>query len=58
VRSSIADRVFLVEFFVNLFEVTGTEASVRAAVPAQARDTGHDFQQDVENWLNVTLRVG
>lgn len=58
VRSSIADRVFLVEFFVNLFEVTGTEASVRAAVPAQARDTGHDFQQDVEDWLNVTLRVG
>jgi hypothetical protein len=58
VRSSIADRVFLVEFFVNLFEVTGTEASVRAAIPAPSRDTGHDFRQDVEDWLNVTLRVG
>jgi hypothetical protein len=58
VRSSIADRVFLVEFFVNLFEVTGAEASVRAAIPAPSRDTGHDFQQDVEDWLNVTLRVG
>jgi hypothetical protein len=58
VRSSIADRVFLVEFFVNLFEVTGTEASVRAAIPAPSRDTRHDFRQDVEDWLNVTLRVG
>ena len=32
VRSSIADRAFLVEFFVNLFEVTGAEDSVRAAI--------------------------
>ena len=32
VRSSIADRAFLVEFFVNLFEVIGAEGSVRAAI--------------------------
>ncbi len=56
VRSSIADRAFLVEFFVNLFEVTGAEASVRAAIPTQARDGGHDFQQDVEEWLKVALQ--
>jgi len=56
VRSSIADRRFLVEFFVNLFEVTGAEASVRAAIAPRARDGGHDFQQDVEEWLAETLR--
>ena len=56
VRSSIADRAFLVEFFVNLFEVTGAEASVRAAIAPRARDGGHDFQQDVEEWLTETLR--
>ncbi len=34
VRSSINDRAFLVELFVNLFEVTNAEASVRHAVAA------------------------
>ena len=57
VRSSIADRAFLVEFFVNLFEVTGGEASVRAAIGPQARAGGQDFQQDVEDWLKVALRT-
>jgi hypothetical protein len=56
VRSSIADRAFLVEFFVNLFEVTGGEASVRAAIGPQARAGGQDFQQDVEDWLKVALK--
>jgi hypothetical protein len=56
VRSSVADRAFLVEFFVNLFEVTGAEASVRAAISPPARDDGHDFQRDVEEWLKVVLR--
>jgi hypothetical protein len=55
VRSSITDRAFLVEFFVNLFEVTGAEASVRAAIAPHRRDGGHDFQQDVEEWLATTL---
>lgn len=57
VRSSITDRTFLVEFFVNLFEMTGAEASVRAAIEPQAREGGHDFQQDVEEWLRVALRA-
>jgi len=51
VRSSISDRAFLVGFFVNLFEVTGAEESVRAAIPSQSRDAGHDFHHDVEDWL-------
>jgi hypothetical protein len=52
VRSSISDRAFLVDFFVNLFEVTGEEESVRAAIPGRP---SNDFQQDVEDWLKVTL---
>jgi hypothetical protein len=56
VRSSISDRAFLVEFFVNLFEVTGAEESVRAAIPGHPRDVGPDFQHDVEDWLAVALR--
>ncbi len=47
VRSSVDDRGFLIEFFVNLFEVTGAEASVRAAIASQSGD----FHHDVEEWL-------
>ena len=56
VRSSIADRAFLVECFVNLFEVSGAEESVRAAIPGRPRDVGPDFQHDVEDWLAVALK--
>jgi len=56
VRSSIADRAFLVEFFVNLFEVTGAEASVRAAIGPRARAGGHDFRHDVEEWLAIAWK--
>jgi hypothetical protein len=56
VRSSISDRAFLVDFFVNLFEVTGDEESVRAAIPHHAPTDGRDFQQDVEEWLKTTLK--
>jgi len=56
VRSSIADRAFLVEFFVNLFEVTGAEASVRSAIPVRSQEAELDFQHDVEEWLTLTLR--
>ena len=52
VRSSITDRAFLVDFFVNLFELSGAEDSVRAVT----RDASRDFQQDVEAWLALTLR--
>ena len=58
VRSSIADRAFLVEFFVNLFEVSGGEESVRAAIADRPRPSGlpRDFQQDVEEWLGTALK--
>ena len=54
VRSAIRDREFLVELFVNLFEVAGREDSVREQI---ARTTpnlrgrpegGRDFRTDVE----------
>lgn len=56
VRSSISDRAFLVEFFVNLFEVIGAEGSVRAAIARAPLGDGHDFQHDVEEWLAMALK--
>ncbi len=56
VRSSISDGAFLVEFFVNLFEVTGAERSVRAAIARPPLREGHDFQHDVEEWLAMALK--
>src|SRR5688572_17066313 len=62
VRSSIADREFLVELFVNLFEMTGSEASVREALPQHETHPpdpgaqGADFRSDVERWLEHVLR--
>jgi hypothetical protein len=50
VRSSIDDREFLVGIFVDLFETTGVEDSVR--------DTpGPDFRADVERWLAKTINA-
>jgi hypothetical protein len=61
VRSSIADRAFLVEIFVNLFEVTGTEDSVRDQIRDLPEDSagagGIDFRSDVERWLDRALRA-
>jgi hypothetical protein len=62
VRSSIADREFLVELFVNLFEMTGSEASVREALPQHETHPpdpgaqGSDFRSDIERWLEHVLR--
>jgi hypothetical protein len=59
VRSSIADRGFLTELFVNLFEVTGTEDSVREQLDdllLNTGSTGEDFRADVERWLTRALR--
>lgn len=56
VRSSIPDRRFLVEFFVNLFEITGSQESVRVVVGDTSSHNRRDFQQDVEAWLRLTLR--
>jgi hypothetical protein len=54
------DREFLVELFVNLFEVAGTEESVREQVAEIGRThaaiDGHDFRGDVEAWLDVALK--
>jgi hypothetical protein len=44
VRTSIADRDFLVDVFVELFEGTPAESALRAAA-------GGDFRADVERWL-------
>jgi len=59
VRSSIADRAFLVDVFVELLEVTHNEASVRQHLrdeaPPPAAD-GHDFRTDVDAWLGRAWR--
>jgi hypothetical protein len=52
VRSRIDDRAFLTGIFVELFEVTGAEDSVRGALGGSP---SADFQHDVERWLE---RVG
>jgi hypothetical protein len=63
VRSSIDNRTFLVDVFVNLFEVLGMEEAIRAdlarrgtAPAAEDAGTGRDFQSDVERWLADALR--
>jgi len=58
VASSLDDREFLVDFFVNLFEVTHAEDSVRIVLPEaeSALDGGIDFRHDVERWLRTVMR--
>ena len=59
VRSAIADREFLIGFFVELFEVGGDEESVRVRLDdlpaAPMRDDGRDFRLEVERWLDAAL---
>ena len=61
VRSSLTDRAFLVEVFLNLFEVAGAEESVRGQLragehrPAPADADGRDFRNDVERWLDAAM---
>jgi hypothetical protein len=62
VRTSITDRAFVVELFLNLFEVTSAEQSVREAlaeeqltVPPDQRVLGVDFRSDVERWVDHVL---
>jgi hypothetical protein len=68
VRSSIADRGFLVDFFVNLFEGTHAEPSVQHALarrdvtapPSMELELGtargRDFRAEVELWLDRVMR--
>jgi len=57
VRTTLEDRDFLAEIFVNLFEVTSTEESVRRQLPPSgATSANHDFRADVERWLERVLR--
>ena len=67
VRSSIADRGFLVDVFVALFEVRAMEAEIRRDL-AELEDelpvspspldtaTGSDFRVDIERWLQLVAR--
>jgi hypothetical protein len=67
VRSSIADRTFLVDVFVNLFEVRAMEGTIRADLDERRADAGSgdllaetadgtDFRVDVERWLELVAR--
>ena len=56
IRTSLTDREFLIDLFVNLFEVSGTEDSVRRALSADSRPDNGDFRSDVEMWLSHALR--
>jgi len=59
VRSSLTDRAFLVEVFVDLFEGTAVEPDLQAALGSgDAADVanGRDFQTDVERWLGQVMR--
>jgi hypothetical protein len=58
VRSSLTDRTFLVDVFVNLFEVAGTEESVREElVQRGSPHTGDvsDFRVEVDRWLEIVM---
>ena len=53
------DAAFLVDRFVDLFEVTGNEDSLREQLSESERTDSpgaHDFRSDVERWLAAALR--
>ena len=60
VRTSLRARDLLVDFFVNLLEVSNEEASLRGQLPARPDvrpgPAGHDFREDVERWLDGVLQ--
>jgi hypothetical protein len=61
VRSSLTDRKFLTEVFVNLFEGTEAEAGIGRQFPdgppksAWDDSDGRDFREEVEAWLERVL---
>lgn len=59
VRSGIQDRAFLADAFVDLFEVTGLEGSLREQLARRGLTTAPpagDFRLAVEQWLQVAMR--
>jgi hypothetical protein len=60
VRTAIADRDFLIHFFVELFEGTAAERSIHRMIsrawPLRDDDTeGRDFRFEVSRWLDQVL---
>lgn len=59
VRSSIGDRQFLADVFVDLFEGTPAEHAIssrsRTDLSSVAQDAEGDFRTDVVRWLDVVL---
>jgi hypothetical protein len=59
VRSSISDRAFLADTFVELYEGTSIESSIREQFPAAVSEAtavdGRDFREEVEAWLEQVL---
>lgn len=53
VRSSLPDREFLADMFVELFEGTPAQSSVCAI--EDPAGSGHDFRADVGHWLDRVL---
>jgi hypothetical protein len=56
-RAALADRSFVVDLFLSLFEVSGLEPEIRralsdAGVETHASGAGRDFRADVEAWLD------
>ena len=67
VRSPIADRAFLVDVFVNFFEVRAMESEIRRDLDERGMEPatdalheishdGTDFRVDVERWLELVGR--
>ena len=62
IHTSITDRGFLVDFFVELFEGSAAEPSIRHAaaavpLPLDSSDVlGSDFRSDVDRWLSTAYR--
>lgn len=57
VRTSLTDREFLTDVFVHLFEVSGTEDSVRQTLHEHGVTPDEsDFRSDVAAWLPHVLR--
>jgi hypothetical protein len=57
VRTTLADSDFLLDFFVDLFEITKTESSVRAHLQEAGGVAAEgDFRADVERWLRIVVK--